>query len=74
MKTFAFCLLEDPSPGDNSRMSVNAYPPCKRNRRSCHYSQAVMKARRLKPFVCNGNQAIRHIKLVLSSAVLSIQH
>lgn len=29
-----------------------------------------MKAGRLKPFVCNGNKAIRHIKLVLSSACL----
>lgn len=44
-----------------------------------HYSQEVQEAMkapgRPQPFVCTaGDKAIRHVKLVLSSAALSVQH
>lgn len=43
-----------------------------------HYSQEVRQAMKAPgrpgPFVCAGDKAIRHVKLVLSSAALSAQH
>lgn len=43
-----------------------------------YHSQEVQEAMkapgRSGPFVCAGDKAIRHVKLVLSSAALSVQH